>query len=434
MSLERYIEQYEKMSTQNPMDPRERYFYMGKSNGEHCLVLTDISIFDDTIHISSIQTRPAGECEGKGFASQVLGRLVSLADENDVVMSLDPTPFAQATIDSEGLESWYARNGFVDDPEFGGMRRSPRVSEATRKPRKKGQRRKSSKHSDLYTDEDPKGTIKGLGFKDAATARKGVATVNKANRTHAHKVQATLVMVQRGKVAIERTKDPEKKKNLRAANKIWSSHLEKLKKKTKAKNETYIRKYVRKLLTEAAKDVEDLESKDLYIAIARDKFIKIFYSDEFGYEQYADDSSVAGHIIMFKSKNGCEGSWEVMYASAQPPGWGPLLYDVAMEVATMEGSGLMSDRSSVSRDARRVWDYYNDNRPDVTKRQLDKLPDSGIPGPQLTPDRNYDDCDQDVSADDKTPRTWYDSSSSKTFKKRPATINALKDAGRLIEL
>ena len=243
MSLERYIEQYEKMSTQNPMDPRERYFYMGKSNGEHCLVLTDISIFDDTIHISSIQTRPAGECEGKGFASQVLGRLVSLADENDVVMSLDPTPFAQATIDSEGLESWYARNGFVDDPEFGGMRRTPRVSEATRKPRKKGQRRKSSKHSDLYTDEDPKGTIKGLGFKDAATARKGVATVNKANRTHAHKVQASLVMVQRGKVAIERTKDPEKKKNLRAANKIWSSHLEKLKKKTKAKNETHIRKY-----------------------------------------------------------------------------------------------------------------------------------------------------------------------------------------------
>ena len=33
-------------------------------------------------------------------------------------------------------------------------------------PRKKGQPAKSDKHSDLYTDEDPKGTIKGLGFKD----------------------------------------------------------------------------------------------------------------------------------------------------------------------------------------------------------------------------------------------------------------------------
>ena len=83
---------------------------------------------------------------------------------------------------------------------------------AKRKPRKKGQKRKSSKHSDLYTDEDPKGTIHGLGFKDAATARKGRAIINKARRTHAHKVQAALVMKQRAKVAKERTKDPEKKK------------------------------------------------------------------------------------------------------------------------------------------------------------------------------------------------------------------------------
>ena len=81
----------------------------------------------------------------------------------------------------------------------------------TRTPRKKGQHKGSSKHSDLYTDENPKGTIHGLGFKDAATANKGVAIINKANRTHAHKVQATLVMQQRSKEAIKRTKDPEKK-------------------------------------------------------------------------------------------------------------------------------------------------------------------------------------------------------------------------------
>ena len=31
-------------------------------------------------------------------------------------------------------------------------------------PRKKGQHRGSSSHSDLYTDENPKGTIKGLKF------------------------------------------------------------------------------------------------------------------------------------------------------------------------------------------------------------------------------------------------------------------------------
>jgi ribosomal protein L3 len=106
-----------------------------------------------------------------------------------------------------------------------------------RTPRKKGQKAKSKKHSDLYTDEDPKGTIKGLGFKDAATAKKGVGIINKANRKHAHKVQATLVMKQRAKVAKERTKDPEKKKKLSAAYKIWSDKLEQLKKKTKSMKE-----------------------------------------------------------------------------------------------------------------------------------------------------------------------------------------------------
>jgi len=100
-------------------------------------------------------------------------------------------------------------------------------------PRKPGQPAGSDKHSDLYTDEDPKGTIKGLGFKDASTAKQGVSKINKAKTTHAHKVQATLVMKQRAKVAMERTKDPEKKKKLRAAYQIWSKKLEQLKAKTK---------------------------------------------------------------------------------------------------------------------------------------------------------------------------------------------------------
>ena len=38
-------------------------------------------------------------------------------------------------------------------------------------PRKKGQPAGSDKHSDLYTDENPRGTIHGLGFKDVATAK-----------------------------------------------------------------------------------------------------------------------------------------------------------------------------------------------------------------------------------------------------------------------
>ncbi len=111
------------------------------------------------------------------------------------------------------------------------------MKEAERIARKKGQKKGSKKHSDLYTDEDPKGTIKGLGFKDAATAKKGVAKINSVKRSHAHKVQATLVMQQRAKVAKQRAKDPEKKKDLGAAYQIWTKKLEQLKKKTKSMKE-----------------------------------------------------------------------------------------------------------------------------------------------------------------------------------------------------
>ena len=102
--------------------------------------------------------------------------------------------------------------------------------------RKKGQPAGSDKHSDLYTDEDPEGTIHGLGFKDAETAEMGIGIIKGIDRTHAHKVQATLVMQQRAKVAKDRTKDKEKKKNLEAAYKIWTNFLEELKKKTKERN------------------------------------------------------------------------------------------------------------------------------------------------------------------------------------------------------
>ena len=59
-------------------------------------------------------------------------------------------------------------------------------------------------HSDLYTDEDPKGTIHGLGFTDGAKARESVTKIEKSDRTHAHKVQAAIAMSQRAKVASKR--------------------------------------------------------------------------------------------------------------------------------------------------------------------------------------------------------------------------------------
>ena len=92
-------------------------------------------------------------------------------------------------------------------------------------PRKKGQPAKSDKHSDLYTDEDHKGTIHGLGYKDEATARASITKIKKSGRSHAHKTQAAVAMEQRAKAA-GKTKEAA----------IFRKFIEQQKKKTKAKN------------------------------------------------------------------------------------------------------------------------------------------------------------------------------------------------------
>ena len=108
-------------------------------------------------------------------------------------------------------------------------KRTPQINPKT------GKKRPDNKHSDLYTDEDPKGTITGLGFKDRKIAMESVKKINKSNRKHAHKVQAMLVMIQRLKVAIKRTKDENKLKDLRAALKIYEPAFETLKNKGRNK-------------------------------------------------------------------------------------------------------------------------------------------------------------------------------------------------------
>ena len=103
--------------------------------------------------------------------------------------------------------------------------------DTNRVPRKPGQKAGSDKHSDLYTDENPKGTIHGLGFTDAETARSSVNKIKNSGKSHAHKIQAAIAMSQRAKVASERAKDPKKKKDLAAAHKIYQSFIDTNKKK-----------------------------------------------------------------------------------------------------------------------------------------------------------------------------------------------------------
>ena len=67
-------------------------------------------------------------------------------------------------------------------------------------PRKPGQPAGSKKHSDLYTDENPKGTIQGLKFKTESDAKKSVAKIRSSGRSKAHKIQAAVAMEQRAGV------------------------------------------------------------------------------------------------------------------------------------------------------------------------------------------------------------------------------------------
>ena len=75
------------------------------------------------------------------------------------------------------------------------------VAEGKRIARKPGQPANSKKHSDLYTDENPKGTITGLKFATAEDARASVSKIRNSGRSHSHKIQAAVAMEQRAKAA-----------------------------------------------------------------------------------------------------------------------------------------------------------------------------------------------------------------------------------------
>jgi hypothetical protein len=115
-----------------------------------------------------------------------------------------------------------------------GRKKRKEMSEESnpRIPRKKGQPANSKKHSDLYTDENPKGTIHGLGFKDVATAKASVSKIRNSSRSHAHKIQAAVAMEQRAR---------EMGKTSEAA--VYRKFINSMKKKTKKMNEGWSDKY-----------------------------------------------------------------------------------------------------------------------------------------------------------------------------------------------
>lgn len=124
----------------------------------------------------------------------------------------------------------------------------------------------------------------------------------------------------------------------------------------------------------------------------------------------------------------CRGAFEVVWSKSIHSGLGPLLYDVAMEAATLLGGGLMSDRNEVSPEARRVWQTYKSSRGDVEGLRLDS------PENEKTPEVEEDNCDVFLAKKD-SPEDWWEARHplAQVYRIPGApTIKRLKELGRLV--
>jgi len=194
----------------------------------------------------------------------------------------------------------------------------------------------------------------------------------------------------------------------------------------------------REYLAEGMKTTADLPD-DIYIGITGNEHnddVDFYYANKDGSETdpYADITGLVsirppairkGSWGKEQTDGTCSNAWIVAGTEASK-GWGPLLYDVAIEWATANGGGLTPDRHSVSNDAAKVWDYYLNKRSDVSAEQLDDLENS------LT-DPEDDNCEQ-RSAKDNAGDNWADTPLSKKYTKAPTTIAQLEKMGKLIDV
>ena len=117
--------------------------------------------------------------------------------------------------------------GFSQKAHCAGRKKNEDLEEGKRIPRKKGQPAGSKKHSDLYTDENPKGTIHGLKFATVKDAQSSVSKIRNSGKKHAHNIQAAVAMEQRAKAA-----------GKTSAAAVYRKYINAMKKKTKKKNES----------------------------------------------------------------------------------------------------------------------------------------------------------------------------------------------------
>lgn len=187
-----------------------------------------------------------------------------------------------------------------------------------------------------------------------------------------------------------------------------------------------LREYIREVLSEAAAGIADMKNKKVYYT-ASDKGIQVWLASSRAVDFAVRQGEVATAGIVstlnriadgtVEAKSGmsstynCSGAYTITFSEVdqgRAPGFGPMLYDVVMELATEWDAGLTPDRVNVSDDAFNVWDYYHKNR-DVVVRQLDDTEG------RLTPDDGSDDCEQEAAYGGGDGRYgWWDESDEDT--------------------
>jgi len=195
--------------------------------------------------------------------------------------------------------------------------------------------------------------------------------------------------------------------------------------------ESKLKQLIKEVMTEAAKGPADLPD-GVYVMVEKhpsENSYTIRYVNEEG-KNPRKSHGFKGTIVIeepqLANEHPCNGAFMVGW-SAATSGYGPLLYDVAMEVATLVGGGLVSDRTIVSTDAQAVWNYYLNRRTgrtsgDVNATQLDNEDDSFNNGTE-------DDCVQNIARATITGvyDDFTDSPLSKAYKKKPDMLRSLGD-------
>jgi hypothetical protein len=181
-----------------------------------------------------------------------------------------------------------------------------------------------------------------------------------------------------------------------------------------------LEQFVRQVLTEGARGPEELQVLGGFVIVQIDEDmpdrILIFYASD---EEDLQSKAPNGQLQMVKvkdhsyyAKGGPAAGAYMVELSGIDSGWGPLLYDIAMEVATSLGSGLTSDRGTVSQFAKKVWDFYQNNRTkevggSLTYSQLDDTRNSLTPSDE---DNSIQTASQKWSGE-----KWSESSLSKVY-------------------